>query len=751
MSKNAPTLDTLIAHSAPEGGRVQSMREHMQGVADLAAAFAQVFGSAPFGAWLGWWHDAGKVAPDVQQYLRGETKLKRGPDHSSAGMLEAWERAPYLANLIAGHHGGLADSGDLRNRVKAKKKVERVTGARQRATALLAGVIPPPSADALPAFIRNGSQGEQKRRLCFWMRMLHSALVDADCLDTEAHFNPDQAALRTHDDADMAALRDRLEAAQETLIAGAEETVINQIRAELYRQCVGAADLPPGFFSLSVPTGGGKTRSVMAFALRHAAQHGQRRVVVALPYTSIIEQNAAVYREVLGDEAVLEHHSAVHHRQKPEAESDEQERALRLAADNWDAPVVVTTNVQFFESLFAARNSRLRKLHRLARSVIVLDEAQTLPPELLFPTLEALRFLVEDYGCTIVFCTATQPAFRTSYGDPNYGPRFEGFAITEIVADRAALYQQLRRVNYDVQTETPWTWAEAAARMQQAHQALAIVNTVADAQALFAAVGSEHVYHLSAGLCPVHRRRVLAAVKARLKRRLPVYLVATQVVEAGVDISFPLVLRAQGPLDSLIQAAGRCNREGEMEGRGEVVIFVPEEGGMPPGAYKRGNEQTRILQQEYPRDFAERLHDPDLGIAYFRRLYGGHGANLDKSGILDKEERQLFRQVAQHYRFIDETVGVVVPYAPDDDPDLVSKREAVLHRLQQHEQAWRSDWRALQPFMVNLRQPQFDKAVDRGLCVEVVPGVWRWCGAYDSRLRGCGLLWKNAADEALIC
>lgn len=745
---STPTLDSLIAHS-DHGNGPQTLREHMAGVTRRATAFAEVFGGAPFAHWLGWWHDAGKVAPDVQAYLRGETNAQRGPDHSSAGMLEAWETLPFLSNIIAGHHSGLDDAANLKERVAKKQSEARVTEARFHAASLLVDVLSAPETSEIPAFLRKGTPTEQKRRVAFWQRMLHSALIDADRLDAEAHGDPDAAVLREAEPLALSTLRELLETDQQRLIRSATNTLVNRIRADLYHACLEAASLPTGFFSLTVPTGGGKTRSALAFALRHACLHGQRRVIVTLPFTSIIEQNAAVYRDLFGKEAVLEHHSAVHQprRKNRKDEDDETERKITLAAENWDAPIVVTTAVQFFESLFAAQNGRLRKLHRVARSVIVLDEAQTLPPDLLIPTLEALRFLVEDYGCTVVFCTATQPAFRSSYGDP-YQAHFAGFDITEIIPDAVAVYDQLRRVRYEVQPE-PWSWEAAARAMREAPQALAIVNTVKDAQALFDALDHPHAFHLSTRLCPLHRRRVLEEVKRRLKEKQPVYLVATQVVEAGVDISFPLVLRALGPLDSLIQAAGRCNREGELSVLGRVVVFEPVEGGMPPGAYRAGADQTQILRRKYGDAFAEQLHSPDLPLEYFERLYGTQ--NLDRHEIQNREAIGNFWEVAQKYRLIEETIGVVVPYAPKDDEKAIRSREAVLHRITQRGQAWRDDWRALQPFTVNLRQSIFEQAAKDGLCVEVVPGVWRWSGAYDSRLQGRGLTQDHAADEALIC
>lgn len=746
-----PTLDTLLARS-DKGDGPQTLRSHLEGVAQRAETFAAAFGGAPFGRWLGYWHDAGKVAPDVQAYLRGETDAARGPDHSSAGMLEAWESLPFLAVVIGGHHSGLDDRDRVKQRVEDKRQEARVAEAHALAERLFDGAVSEPTVGDLPEFLRAGPRGEQGRRLAFWQRMLHSALVDADRLDSEAHGSPDVAAVREQAAPPLTDLRDALERDQQRLIDNATDTRVNRVRAEVYRACLTAAEEQAGFFSLTVPTGGGKTRSVLAFALRHALRHGQRRVVVTLPFTTIIEQNAEEYRQILGRAAVVEHHSAIQDRpaQKNE-DADELDRKLTLAAENWDAPVVVTTTVQLFESLFARNNARLRKLHRLARSVIVLDEAQTLPPDLLIPTLEALRFLVEDYGCTVVFCTATQPAFRQSYGDPDHGPYFAGFDIHEITPNPDHVYRELRRVNYDVQTERVWTWAEVAAEMRTAPRALAVVNTIADAHALFEQVNHPAAFHLSTRQCPAHRRRVLAEVRRRLKAGEPVYLVSTQVVEAGVDVSFPLVLRALGPLDSLIQAAGRCNREGENPDGGRVVVFRPAEGKMPPGAYRAGTQQTEKLMEEARRreqDFADLLHTSELPPLYFRHLYPTQ--NLDRHDIQTKAKKQSFREIASLYRLIEDTVSVVVPYNPEDDLQVAQERDDILRCIEATGEVWRSDWRALQPCTVSLRHDLHERAVEEGLCYEAAPGLWRWTGRYDGDLQGLGLHFEASVEGLIV-
>ena len=728
-----------IAHSPPAtGGPPQPLFEddgdvvaHARAVAGLAAAFADAFGSARVAEWLGWWHDAGKVAPDVQAYLRGETDEKRGPDHSSAGMLAAFDALQPLAFNVAGHHGGLADSDALRSRVERKRAEARVTDALEDARPLLSADAPEIGRGDLPPFVAAPHATE------LWVRMLHSALVDADCLDAEAWREPDRPALRERD-GDLRPLWDALDADQQALIAQSDGDV-NAARAEVYRACVEAAALPPGVFRLTVPTGGGKTRSAMAFALRHALAHGLRRVIVALPYTSIIEQNADVYRALFREAnpaAVLEHHSAVASREEPGRE-DEAELRDRLAAENWDAPVVVTTTVQLLESLFANRNSRLRKLHRVARSVVILDEVQTLPGRLLAPTLHGLRALVQDYGVTVLLCTATPPAVAQREGFEGIGP------VREIVENPAALFRRLKRVEITVAAE-PWAWERAAAEARSERQSLAVLNTKKDALALLDALGgADGLFHLSTLLCGAHRRAVLAEVVRRLKADEPCCLVSTQVVEAGVDVDFPLVLRARGPLDRVVQAAGRCNREGR-RALGRVVVFTPEEGGVPPGEYRTATDQFDALVRET--EGAIDFDDPAAVERYFRLLYGV--LDTDARGVQALRQRFLFEQTAAAYRIIeDEAVPVVVGYS--GSPDANRQRDAALRRVEHFGEAHRRDWRALQPFVVALRERAHRQAIEKRLCVEVSPGsgVWRWIGTYDNPSPTTG---RGLVDDAFF-
>ena len=710
--------ELLIAHSENPDGRQQPLLEHLDSVARLAAQFAQTFQSERFAEWLGWWHDAGKVAPDVQAYLKDITAAPPGPDHSSAGMLAAERLLHPLAFNVAGHHGGLADLENLKRRIERKKEEVRVTNALERAEVLLADLAPPLDTRTLPTFLQHEQHEMKARRAAFWTRMLHSALVDADCLDTEAHFHPDKAALRKVE-IKLDNLWPRFEQSQRTLMRD-KSGLVNTVRREIYDTCLACADESPGIFSLTVPTGGGKTRSAMGFALRHALRYGKRRVIVALPYTSIIEQNADVYRTLFGNEVVLEHHSAVAGREHA-GEEAAAERWARLAADNWDAPVIVTTTVQLLESLFANRNSRCRKLHNLVKSVLILDEVQTLPPHLLRPTLEALEHLVEAYDVTLLLCTATQPALKAR-------DRFPGLSnVREIVPEPTTVFSQLRRVHYEINVDEMWPWQRVADTLFSVDQAMVVLNTIGDAMALLDEADDDAL-HLSTLLCGAHRREVLADVRHRLKEDRPIHLVSTQVVEAGVDLDFPLVLRALGPLDRLIQAAGRCNREGRLDA-GRVVIFEPEEARpLPPGAYTTGASITRTLLAMNP---LPDLDDPELPLKYFRMLYDALRENLDEKDILEKWTHFKFEEVARAYRLIeDDTIPVVMPYDP---PGREGEREAVLDRIRRQGKPFRDDYRALQPYLVNLRARVHEQAMQRNLCEEWATGVWVWRGDYNER------------------
>ena len=675
MSKDMP-----LAHS---GGH--SLQDHLETVSASSEAFAVAMlpsgCSASWAGLAGLWHDLGKYRPGFQRYVRKsenpdahiEGKVPgRDKTHSAAGALwamktlgsrhgERGERAArVLAYVIAGHHAGLDDwYNGLSERLSsddAWAELQETTAAQPPSGILDAGNFVPDLA-AIPG----GPAG-----FALWVRMIFSCLVDADFLDTEAHFDAAKPA-RREGFPSIDQMRVALAAHLERLAASARASKVNIHRAQVLHQCQTQAAMPPGFFSLTVPTGGGKTLSSLAFALNHAQIHSKRRVVYAIPYTSIIEQTADVFRDALkalGDEVLIEHHS-----QAEAADRDETARS-RLACENWDAPLIVTTNVQLFESLFASKTSRCRKLHRLAHSVIVLDEAQQLPPEFLQSILDVLNLLVKHYGVTVLLCTATQPALSsTDYFDPSMRLRgLEG--VREIIPDPEALFDALKRV--DVELPLDWTtatpWTEVAARVAAEDCVLAIVSTRQAARELHRLL-PPGTLHLSALMCGAHRKAVIAHIKARLsaKRagtdREPLRVVSTQLVEAGVDIDFPVVFRALAGLDAIAQAAGRCNREGHLPGRGRVVVFVsPTQ--PPPGHLRKAAQACVSALHGQRADPLKRV----LFASYFRQFYAA--VDLDAKRIVPMLKVQpdlavQFRSAAQAFRLVDDedSATVVVRYA----------------------------------------------------------------------------------------
>jgi len=698
-------VDPPYAHSRNEAGRRQGLRQHLQSVAALAASNAAPFGSAELARVAGLWHDLGKYHPDFQRYLleceAGQRQKGPGPDHKAAGASLASRLCDPLAFLIAGHHGGLIDRAQLLGKLRNWDEDSAPAEALRLAPEELMG---PPVDGSIPSFVQSPRDAE------FYIRMLFSALVDADYLDTEEHFQA-QRADRRQTSTSLQDLWRRFEQHHRSLRT--RDDVVSQVRRDVYSACLQAAELSPGMFRLTVPTGGGKTLSSMAFALRHALLHGLRRVIVAVPYTSITEQTAGVYRAAFGHErAVLEHHSAL----DPAAVDEQTIDGLwaRLAAENWDAPIVVTTTVQLFESLFARSTSKCRKLHRLAGSVIVLDEAQALPTHLLATILDGLRALVASYRVTVVLCSATQPALDDA-------PGFKGLAgVREIAPDPPRLFAGLRRVDYELPQEGEvWSWQRAAEEMRTRPQALAITNTIADALALFQALDDQEGFCLSTLLCGAHRRRILNDVRHRLGSGQLCRVVSTQVVEAGVDIDFPLVLRAVGPLDRIVQAAGRCNREGRLT-TGRVVVFRPAEGGMPPGPYKSGADLSAAILSGPDAD----LHDPALYTRYFRELF--NLLELDTEKIQELRTSMRYEEVANRFRMIkDDMTEVVVPY-----DDTASR---LLDGVRSGVKVSRYLFRALQSYMVSVRSSQLKKYQQRGLVEEVKPGLLTWLGEYDDR------------------
>ena len=697
----------------------QPLDEHLKGVARLAEEFAAIFKAGDWGHVAGLLHDSGKATEAFQRRLEGSSQRV---DHSTFGAQLAMEKTGMLglllSYLIAGHHGGLPDGGmqegELHHRLTYGKVPEDVR--------LLAAADV--KQELLPPFQLN-SKEHAGFSLAFFTRMIFSCLVDADFLDTEGFCSPEKKAERPIADPELLSkLKMKLDAHLAALTEKAESTPVNLLRQKILEQCRAKAGLPPQIFSLTVPTGGGKTLSSLAFALDHAVANKRtelRRVIYAIPFTSIIEQNAGVFQNILGRDQVLEHHCNYKEMEDPEEAVLNCHRGL--AAENWDAPLVVTTNVQFFESLFANKPSRCRKLHNIAGSVIVLDEAQAMPTEYLEPCLAALRELVEHYGCTVVLCTATQPAL-----DDKSTLRMALPEIQEIIDTPQQFYEDLRRT--EIHFIGKITDTELAGRLDAEKQVLCIVPTKPQARILFEQLKREEgVYHLSTNMYPEHRRRILDDIRARLKSGGNCKVVSTSLVEAGVDLDFPVVYRAMAGLDSIAQAAGRCNREGKMNAfgkLGQVYVYEPEKAPRMPWLKRcmsRAAETLRCLPESDP-----------LGLGamrrYFELLYDVQ--ELDKKQImprLNQMTRELyfpFREIAGEFRFIeDDTIGVIVPVGPDAQELVRSLR---------HTEFPRTILRKLQQYSVALRNKEF-MALDSAGSIEMVRGefpVLRNLAAYQA-------------------
>lgn len=710
--------EPVYAHSLPDRPKAdwEPLSDHLAEVGDRAAEFAERFGWAAAAGVAGRLHDIGKCSAEFQAYIAQarDDGGPRGPDHSTAGAREAERLYPgplgrMLAYAVAGHHAGLSDYDDLARRVDPKQKqVADYDGWQAHAQGLPENRALMAEVSAAP--FRAGA--EKGFSHAFLTRMLFSCLVDADSLATEQFYakaNGEPVERGNH--TPLATLRDRLRAHMQAVQADAPATDVNTLRAKVLAHATAKAALDPGLFTLTVPTGGGKTLASLSFALEHAVRHGLKRVIYVIPFTSIIEQTAEVFRRALSTQTdVLEHHASFdweHPRSVADADSEGPDglRKLRRASENWDAPIVVTTAVQFFESLFANRRSRCRKLHNIARSVIVLDEAQTLPLPVLRPSLAALDELARNYGASVVVCTATQPAWRKldeALVDKN--KRAFGLEIgedRELAPDPPDLYQKLKRVAVEHLAE-PVEDAVIAARFVEQPQMLCIVNSRKHARDLYDLIKDQAgAVHLTTLMCPKHRQAMLAKVRADLTAEEPVRLVATSLIEAGVDVDFPEVWRAAAGLDSIIQAAGRCNREGDAD-LGRTVVFTPAEARPPRSLDAFWQAARPVLRQ----------HADPLSLAavrhYFRELYWQKGEeSLDASKVgertgvlpaLSERARELtfaFASIAGGFHLIDDLMApVVVPW--DEDA------RRLLAKIAAQDRPFGGDLRALQKYTVGI-------------------------------------------------
>ena len=650
-----PTARLRLAHLSADGQRSQTVQDHLEGTARLAADFARPFGGESQARLAGLLHDIGKYSDDFQHRLAGGHKV----DHSTAGAQVAFSlHQPEVAFAVAGHHGGLPDGGGKSDPPDAPTLL-----GRQKKT------VPPCDGwhqeISLPE-VHRPSMPRDNFAISFYIRMLYSCLVDADYLDTETFMNG-APVLRGGGDT-MEVLLQRLR----DYVAPwwNPTTELNRKRCEILRRCFEQGETASsGLFTLTVPTGGGKTVSSLAFALAHAVACQKRRVIYVIPYTSIIDQTASVFNGILGEKNVLEHHSGSE-ATLADRDTDGVPDPKVLATENWDAPVIVTTAVQFFESLFASRSSRCRKLHNLADSVVIFDEAQTLPVPFLRPCVAAIGQLVRYYGVTAVLCTATQPALG-----PLFAELAPGLSLREIMEGPAGMYDFFRRTSLKQAGEV--TEEELAGQLSAAGQALCVVNRRSTAQQLFGMLPREGRYCLTTLLCPADRKRLLAEIRTRLQTGAPCRVVATSLIEAGVDLDFPAVWREEAGLDSVLQAAGRCNREGRRSADESPVTVFRLTGQAVPAMIRPNTEAARTVF----RDFSDPAAPQGIR-AYFSLFLTLKGQeSLDQKRILPgfaqgMEGRMLpFATAAERFRLI-ESPAVTVYLALPENQSLIEALRA---------------------------------------------------------------------------
>ncbi|OGH95386.1 MAG: hypothetical protein A2X43_02485 [Candidatus Margulisbacteria bacterium GWD2_39_127] len=715
------------AHTMPDKGpeEWQFLEDHLQNVARMAGEFASEFESREWACLAGLWHDLGKYSSAFQEYI-GKCGIQldededtaiignKKSDHTSAGAIWAKERLfdqgfskglqHILSYVIAGHHAGLHNwhneigiSGNLQSRLEKIELLEDIRSKINK-TINIAIILKPPCGKALT-----------DEAIHLWMRMIFSCLVDADRLDTEKFMNLDLFSQRKQY-LTLNALNVLFDQHMNELKNNAKDTFVNRIRANILKQCMQKGIGTPGFFSITVPTGGGKTLSSMAWALEHARKHNKKRIVFAIPYTSIITQTAQIYRDIFGEENVVEHHSNI--------DEDTRSQASKLASENWDAPIIITTNVQLFESLFAAKTSRCRKLHNLANSIIILDEVQMLPPDFLKPIISALKTLVEYFKVSVLFSSATQPALVGAIGAQR--SEFIGLeSVSEIIDNPTVLSEQLKRVYVnmpELHADAP-SWRSIADELNQYEQVLCILNTRKDCRELYKLM-PEDTEHLSRLMCSQHILDSIDKIKQKLKKGEPVRVVSTQLIEAGVDIDFPVVYRSLAGLDSIAQSAGRCNREGklnESDQLGQVKIFKSPNG-VPVGFIRKGVDTTKELLSKKYQDYLT----PEIFKEYFHLFYS-------KVNKFDKAEiDELLVRNAQEMKF--QFATAAKEFCLIDDKD---SRSFIVHYkdssnlIEQLKRKGPENWllRKLQRYTLSVKKSDFDRLKDQQ---RIIPydGIW---------------------------
>lgn len=732
-------MTKYYAHSANKVGKKHDLKDHLSSVGTIIREFLSSSHITDEASLAGVLHDFGKYGDLFQDRLKGEAQ---GIDHWSLGAWLALEYKAIVAALaIQGHHVGLKYlSKDFLKSLNPKQLAINHPLQLRLSEANFDILKSRLTADGIDPRIGNTLLGNELSSTISTMldvRMVFSALVDADFLDTEAHFNGTSEGKQYRQLGPVlqeeCALEILLEHIKEVQAQTQASQKVTEVRSSLLNNCLKAASSEIGLFTLTAPTGSGKTLAMLAFALKHAIEKKLKRVIIVLPYLSIIEQTASIYRGIFesqfGRHYVLEHHSLAEvgvekTKSDNEGKAGEQEaaeRQRRMLAENWDAPIIVTTSVQMLESLFSNRPSACRKLHRLVRSVILFDEVQTLPVNLAVPTLAALSHLAHNYGSSVVFSTATQPAFEHLH-ETIKSHYTTGWQPNKIVSEPYNLFINMNRVQVSWDSPDEGTsWDILANNLRKHSQALCIVNIKRHARIVWEKI-DEEAFHLSTNLCPAHRKVVLDTVCNRLRKKQPIQLVATQCIEAGVDVDFPVVYRAYAPLEAIIQAAGRCNREDRQDKLGQVFVFQPEiesnENEFPDPGYAQAAQVTKMLFRRHGADKMY-LDNPDFITAYYHELY-----DISRPEAMERTQRLLdyitagsFPDIAKEYRLIkQDAINALVPYQP-----LIEE----FYRLNDegNKVGLTSEWiRRARPLTVSLYRPKPDDTIWDSLITVKVAG-----------------------------
>lgn len=695
-------ISHLYKDKSTGGWVIQSNEEHSFGVAVRASEFADEFGMSSYGKILGLLHDKGKESNAFQQHIKKvsgyapDINVKGSYYHAYIGghiarKLYGKSFDNFIVNQIISHHSGLHDTDELENSL----------------------------GQGIPSEIDLQVPNIQLSRLPFKVepnefphlaRMLFSCLVDADYLDTEAFMNKESSELRSNNSS-LPVLLPKLEKYLLSLKDRAVVSSVNQVRSQVQEECLKQSATPVGFYSLTVPTGGGKTLSSLLWAMRHAIHNGQKRIVIAIPYTSIIMQTASTLRQIFGEENVLEHHSNF----SPEAIKEVQvQEQMKLASENWDYPIIVTTNVQLFESMFSNRPSKCRKLHNLVNSVIILDEVQTLPTDYLQPIVDSLKCYNKLFKTSILFTTASQPVLSGLIQGCNQNVSFKGIEkVTEIIPDELKLHDKLRRVKLEIDNGGK-TYDEVAQMLCRHKRVLCIVNSRKDARELYKRLPQEGItLHLSKMMCPAHIAQTIEQMKAALRddSNEIIRVVSTQLVEAGVDIDFPVVYRQEAGLDSILQAAGRCNREGKNRACTTYVFSLSKEHPLPKGEINKANE-ARLSMIGVSDWFA-----PSTMTEYFKQLYCREDT-FDKNDMkyhLYHPKDIHFKTAANKFQLI-ETKGKEVIVCWANSMDLVQEllQKGPSYRLMKN----------LSHYCVNIYKEDFESLQQMGVVKEIYEGIY---------------------------